>query len=153
MGFIQIIKAMSAKILLRVASGSMIFHLLGHSIGSATWKQTTDPVKQVVIGQMTSHKFPFMGSIRSMADYFDGYGLATSIGLILFALMLWQVSGIVKENGRIAIKFLILITICLLAWSIDEFVFFFPFAACNTLFAAILSFVAIIQIKNIIRTT
>lgn len=139
---------MKPKLLLRIASGAMLFHLLGHTYGHSTWKQATDPVKQTVISQMTDHRFPFMGNIRSMADYYDGYGWATSIGLIFFALILWFVSGAVKENTTLALKLLIATTICLVAWSIDEFIFFFPFAACITLLAAILTLIAIFQIRN-----
>ncbi len=139
---------MNSKLLLRIASGAMFFHLLGHTYGHSTWKQTTDPVKQGVLSQMTDHKFPFMGSMRSLADYFDGYSWATSIALFFFAVILWLVSGAVKENAGLAVKLLIAIAICLFAWSIDEFIFFFPFAACNTLLAAILTLVAIVKIRN-----
>lgn len=139
---------MKPKLLLRIASGAMVFHLLGHTYGHSTWKQATDPVRQEVISQMTGHKFPFMGSIRSFANYYDGYGWATSIGLIFFAVILWLVSGAVKENAGLVLKILIATTICLFAWSIDEFIYFFPFAACITLVAAILSLVAIAQIRN-----
>ena len=148
MDFTQINKPMKPKLLLRIASGVMIFHLLGHTIGQSIWKQATDPVEQEVISQMTGHKFLFMGSIRSLADYYDGFSWATSIGLIFFAVILWLVSGAVKENAGLVLKILIATTICLFAWSIDEFIFFFLFAACITLLAAILTLGAITQIRN-----
>jgi hypothetical protein len=139
---------MKPKLLLRIASGAMLFHLLGHTFGHSTWKLATDPVKQAVISQMTEHKFPFMGSIRSMTEYYDGYGWATSIGLIFFALILWLISSAIKESPRLALRLLISTSICLFAWSIDEFIFFFPFAACTTLLSAILTLVAIFQIRK-----
>jgi len=139
---------MNAKLLLRIASAAMIFHLLGHTMGQSGWKQTTDPIKQEVINQMTGHQFPFMGSVRSMANYYDGYGWACSIALIFFAVILWVVSGAVKESPGLSNKILIVSTVCLFAWSVDEFIYFFPFAACTTLLAAILSLAAIIAIRN-----
>ena len=139
---------MKPKLLLRIASGTMIFHLLGHTMGHSSWKHTTDPIKQQVINQMNEHTFPFMGSIRSLADYYEGYGWLTSIGLIFFALILWLTADVRKENAGLVLKLLIATTICLLAWSIDELIFFFPFAACITLVAAILSLVAILQIRK-----
>jgi len=139
---------MKPKLLLRIASGAMIFHLLGHTYGHSAWKKATDPVKQGVISQMTGHKFPFMGSIRSLADYYDGFSWATSIGLMFFAAILWLAASAVKETAKLVVKFLVATAICLFAWSIDEFIFFFPFAACNTLLASILTLVAIVQIKS-----
>ena len=34
------------------------------------------------------------------------------------------------------------------AWSIYEFIFFFPFAACTSLFAGIMTLIAIMQMKS-----
>lgn len=139
---------MKPKILLRIASAAMIFHLIGHTFGHLSWETTTDPVKQEVISQMIGHKFPFMGTTRSMGEYFNGFSYATSIGMILMAIILWIVAGVLKEPGKLAFKILVTITICLFAWSIDEFIFFFPFAACTTLFAGILALIATMQLRN-----
>ena len=139
---------MKPKILLRIASLAMIFHLIGHTFGHLGWKKATDPVKLEVINQMTGHKFPFMGTIRSMGDYFDGFSYATSIGIILMAVILWVVAGSLKETTVLSFKIMITVTICLFVWSIDEFIFFFPFAACTTLFAAILALIAFVQMKS-----
>jgi hypothetical protein len=139
---------MKAKLLLRIASGAMLFHLLGHSVGNATWTQTTDPVKQEVINAMTNHDFPFMGAMRSMGDYYSGYGYCVSIALLFFAVVLWLFSGAVKENIALVYKLLVATTFFLFAWSIDEFIFFFPFAACTTLLAALLTTIAAIQLKK-----
>ena len=126
----------------------MLFHLIGHTFGHSNWKHDENPERQEVINQMMNHQFPFMGAIRSMGDYYDGYGWASAIALLFFAAILWLASGAVKENSSLAIKILVVTTMCLFAWSIDEFIFFFPFAACVTLLAGILSLVAIIQIRN-----
>ena len=139
---------MKAKLLLRIASGLMIFHLIAHSYGHSTWKQTTDPIKQEVISQMTEHQFPFMGTNRAMGDYYNGYGYCITIALLFFAIVLWLVSCSLKDNAALAFKLLIATIGCLFIWSIDEFIFFFPFAACITLLAAILTLIAIIQIRN-----
>ncbi|HYV93812.1 MAG TPA: hypothetical protein VE978_18695 [Chitinophagales bacterium] len=139
---------MKSKLLLRIASGAMLFHLIGHTFGHTNWKHDANPERQEVINQMMNHQFPFMGAIRSMGDYYEGYGWASAIAILFFALILWLVSGAVKENTSLATKILVVTTICLFAWSIDEFIFFFPFAACVTLLAGILTLVAIIQIRN-----
>ena len=139
---------MKAKLFLRIASGLMIFHLIAHSFGHYGWKQTSDPIKQEVISQMTEHKFQFMGTDRAMGDYYNGYGYAVTIALLFFAIVLWLVSSSLKDNAALAFKLLIATIACLFMWSIDEFIFFFPFAACITLLAAILTLVAILQIRK-----
>lgn len=139
---------MKAKLLLRIASGLMIFHLIGHTFGHISWKKATDPVKQEVIKQMTEHKFPFMGASKSLGDFFEGYGWACSIAMIFFALILWFISGSLSEGKVLYQKILITLSICLFAWSIDEFIFFFPFAACTTLLAAVLTFISVLQLRT-----
>lgn len=139
---------MSTKLLLRIASGLMIFHVIGHTLGHIGWKKTTDPVKQEVINQMTGHKFPFMGANIGLGDAFEGYGWALSIAMIFFALTLWFISSSLSDGKAMSQKILVALFFCLLVWSIDEFIFFFPFAACTTLLAAILTLIATVQMKS-----
>jgi hypothetical protein len=63
---------MKPKLLLRISSGLLLFHVLGHTMGHSGWKKTTDPVKQEVIDQMNGHQFLFMGMNRSLGDYYEG---------------------------------------------------------------------------------
>src|ERR1700753_785393 len=83
----------AAKILLRVAAGLMLFHAAAHSIGHSGWKKPKDPLAREVIEKMTGTEFPFMGRIHSMGDYYDGYGYATTLGMLLFVGVLWVVAG------------------------------------------------------------
>lgn len=139
---------MKAKLFLRIASGLLIFHLIAHSFGQSGWKKTTDPIKQEVIRQMTEHEFQFMGTDRAMGDYYNGYGYCVTIALLFFALVLWLVSGSLQDNRALASKLLDATAVCLFVWGLDEFIFFFPFAACVTLLAAILTLVATLQIRT-----
>ena len=139
---------MKPKLLLRLASGLILLHLVLHSIGQSSWKQTTDPIKQSVVSQMTDHKFPFMGTVRSMGDYFNGFGYATSIGLALMGVLLWMLSGSSKENVGLSSKLLAVLAVSLFVWSLDEFIFFFPFAACITLLAGLLTCIATLQLRQ-----
>jgi hypothetical protein len=93
---------MKPKLLLRIASIVMILHDVGHMIGSLTWKQAIEPEKQQVIDQMTGHKFPFMGAMRSMGDYYDGYGYASALAILLISIILWIVSGSIVQNPSLA---------------------------------------------------
>lgn len=138
---------MKPKLLLRIASVVMFAHDVGHTFGHLSWKATPDPAKRAVIRQMTENRFPFMGAVRSLGDYYDGYGFAASLALLLIAAILWIVSGSATENPTLTRKLCLAVSIILLAWGIDELVFFFPFAAAFTLLAAVSTIAALVQLK------
>lgn len=139
---------MKPKLSLRIASALMFLHLIGHSFGNAMWKQTKDPLKKQVIQTMTENKFPFMGSNRSFADNFDGYGYATSLLLILTVVLLWLISISLETKNKLTSRTLLLLFICLLGLSLDEFMYFFPFAASLSLSASVFVGVATLQLKR-----
>jgi hypothetical protein len=135
---------MKPKLLLRVAAVIIFLHAAAHLMGHLHWKETTDPEKQVVISKMTDHFFPFMGMSRSMADYFEGFSNASSLGLLLMAFLLWVVAG---DNSPVTRKVTAGIFICLLFWGIDEVIYFFPLAAGMTLLAAAITFIAFLRAR------
>ena len=133
---------MTTKVLLRIASLLMLFHLVGHSFGQNGWKKNNDPVMREVAHWMTAPKFPFMGVSRSMGDYFDGYGYTASVSLALFAVLLWLASVKVVTQGRAMEKEVFVLAIALLSFSGIEFLYFFPFAAIISLVAGLLTLVS-----------
>ncbi len=134
---------MKPRLLLRIAALCILIHLIGHFFGHFSWKESPDPLKQEVIRQMTGPKFEFMGVMRSMGDYFEGYGLilfvvyGMSIALILSAIRYSD------SNHDIARKVLTPIGIGYVAFGIIEFVYFFPFAGSLSLLAGLLIILAI----------
>lgn len=131
---------MKAKIALRIAAVLMLLHDLGHTMGALTWKKTPDPAKQEVIRQMTDKKFPFMGKESSLAEYMDGYGIASTLAMLLIVIVLWIISGADNQTKAMAQKITLVIAVILALWAIDELIFFFPFAALFTVLAAIFCF-------------
>lgn len=127
------------KILLRFAALLMLFHAGGHIIGQSGWSKSTNPLHQQVVHEMTGHQFLFMGVMRSMGDYFDGYGNALTVSLILFAVSLWLLSGELLASS-LAKKLALGLAVALGAWAADEFVFIFPFAAWITTLATLCTF-------------
>jgi len=85
---------------------------------------------------MTTHKFQFMGANRSLAESFDGYGYIATIFIILVAALLWTFSNIVSVGSR---RIVFIWGVSMLFLTIDEFLFFFPFAAILSLISAILT--------------
>lgn len=135
---------MKPKLLLRIAAVIIFIHAVLHTIGHAGWKKAPQPERQIVIVQMTGHKVPFMGSSRSLGDYFEGYGYACTLAMLLIAFILWAAS---TSDAGITKKITGAVAVCLLFWSMDEFIYFFPFAAVLTLIAALLSLIAFFRFR------
>lgn len=124
---------MKPKTTLRIASGLMLLHTAGHTIGALTWKQAPNARIAVVVGSMQAEHFDFMGRTVSLGSFFEGYGL-TMIGvLLLLAVLLWL------QPER---KLILSIGVFLLFLGLIEFVYFFPFAAAISLLAAIFTLYA-----------
>jgi len=136
---------MSSKVLLRIAAVLMFIHCVLHTIGFSGWK--TDPTRQEVIKAMTGQKLPFMGANRSMGEFYDGFGYASTIALALIAVSLWIVSGELAARS-LAKKMILTLAVILVFWGIDEIIFFFAFAASISLVSSLCCFLAFFKVKN-----
>ena len=134
---------MKPKLLLRIAAVLMLIHGILHTFGFSQWKQDTDPAKHEMIKLMTGQKFPLMGTSRNMGEYYDGFGYASSIALILIAVLLWIVSGELSSNLSLAKKVIVVLSFVLLAWAIDEAIYFFPFAVSLSLISCLCGFASL----------
>jgi hypothetical protein len=130
------------KILLRSSAILMLVHALMHTMGHMNWKNPTDPVLRGVVGEMISHPIPFMGVVQSYGQYFEGYGYACSVALLLMGIIFWIVSAPARQNDAL-VKRIVFVTSCaLLAWAVVEQIYFFPLAAIITFLAAAGGFVS-----------
>lgn len=118
---------MKPKILLRIASILMFIHCALHTMGFNSWKD--DPDKQGVVKAMNGPKFPFMGANRNMANFYDGFGYASTIAMVLIVVSLWLVSGELAKGSSLARKMTMTLGIILILWGADEIIWFFPLAA------------------------
>ena len=123
-----------------------MLHAVLHTFGHSGWTKSPDPLKQTVIKLMTDHSFPFMGVERSMGNYFDGYGYAVTIALVLIAVVLWLISDATAQGSALIKNIALVLAFGLLVWGIDEVIFFFPFAAGITLLSSLLVFVSVFQL-------
>jgi hypothetical protein len=137
---------MKPKILLRIASIAMLFHDAGHSSQILLWTKTEDPAKQEVIRQMTTKSFPFMGTLRSMGDGFEGFIWAASLAMLLMAIILWIVSS--DSKNPLGKKILIALLVILTGWWIVELNYFFLFAAANTFIVWLCICISLIQLRT-----
>ncbi|ACT96907.1 LIC_13387 family protein [Dyadobacter fermentans] len=134
---------MKPKLVLRLAALCIAVHLIGHFFGHFSWKETPDPVKQEVIRQMTGPEFEFMGVMRSMGDYFEGYGLILFVVYGMSIALILSAARYSDSYHDIARKVLTPIGIGYVAMGAIEFVYFFPFAGFISLAAGALIILAI----------
>ena len=139
---------MKPKLLLRIAAVLILIHGLLHTIGFSQWKQDTDPARQEVIKQMTGQKLPFMGTLRNMGEYYDGFGYCGSIALFLIGALLLIVASGLSSNTALAKKVIITLGLALLCWAIDESIYFFPFAVGLASAACVCCFWAVYLLNN-----
>ena len=139
---------MKAKPILRAAAILIFLHSIGHTMAVLTWKDDPDPKKIEVIKQMTKNKFPFMGTSRSMGEYFEGFGIHGTLSLLLITLILWYVSDVRETNKNFNRKIILTVSIILLAWGISELIYFFPFAASFSLISSLLGFYSLVLLNK-----
>ena len=139
---------MKAKLLLRIAAGLILVHLLGHTVGHMTWDAPEDAKMKEVVTTMKSHKAEFMGATKSMADYYIGYSLMIFGLFAMSALLLWFISGFVNDQRQIANRLLFPIGVVYVFFGIIEYVYFFPFAASMSFLAGLLTILALTVAKK-----
>ena len=127
----------------------ILVHLLGHTIGHFTWKDSQgNPQREEVVRQMTEHKFDFMGANRSLGDYYEGYSALLLIKYLVFLLLLWAIAGFAEQQPQTARKLLAPISLGLIAFGVLEFVYFFPFAASMSGLAGLAAFFSMFGLKR-----
>ena len=139
---------MPSKLLLRIASGLMLLHACLHTLGHSGWTKNPNLMYQEVVKKMMEEKFPFMGVSRSISEYYNGYGYCVTIALLVMAVILWLISSAAEQNNALVKNISLTLAIGLLAWGVDELIFFFPFAAGITLLASALIFISVFRLSK-----
>jgi len=121
----------------------MLLHAIGHSFGALGWKSSPNAVIARVIDAMQTNHFYFMGRSVSLANFYEGYGIIMIFVLLFISLLLWLLSNEVAHP--LTAKLLIPLTVFLIIMAIDEYIYFFPFAAMFTLLAGLCSLAARIR--------
>lgn len=84
---------------LRIASVATLLYFIGHMIGRP-WRPVTGPNEMSVIDAMTTDRFTVGGVHRSYWDFYQGFGIVCGVLLLTIAVLLWQMGGLVRGNGR-----------------------------------------------------
>ncbi len=136
---------MNAKVLLRIAAVLLGVHLAGHTAGHLGWDKSNTPEMARVIDGMKQIKEPFMGALRSKADYFTGYSLIMFFVLAMSIALLWIAGNKVNDNKGVVAPFVYPVGIAYIGIGVVEFLHFFPFAACVSLLAGLLAIIAVVR--------
>lgn len=139
---------MQSKSLLRISSALILIHAILHTLVHSAWTKNPNLMYQEVVKKMMGEKFPFMGVSRSISEYYDGYGYCVTIALLVMAVILWLISSAAEQNNALVKNISLTLAIGLLAWGVDELIFFFPFAAGITLLASALIFISVFRLSN-----
>jgi hypothetical protein len=84
--------------LLRTASVLTLVHAILHTIGGVLKPPSHGPEEIAVLQAMSTHRFDFMGSMRSYADFMLGYGLFVAIALLVDAIVFWQLAVLARAR-------------------------------------------------------
>lgn len=138
---------MGARGWLRTASVFFWIFALGHTVG-AFFSPSTGPQEDAVVQAMKDFHFDAMGRDRTLWNFWEGFNVFTTLALVVFALLAWQLGRIARTNPEVArsVAATLLagtIAIAALSW-ID---FFLAPAAASSLAAASL-FVAWLSLRK-----
>ncbi len=88
---------MRATLFLRIASVLSLINCAGHTTG--VFSSPKHGAEEIAVQEtMKSHHFDVMGSMRSYWDFLFGYGLITTIALMVQAILFWQLAAFAKTN-------------------------------------------------------
>ena len=143
---------------LNVLSGKWKLHIMGalldgkkrfteieNSIPKINPRMLSKELKELEVNGMKQVKEPFMGALRSKADYFTGYSLIMFFVLAMSIALLWIAGNKVNDNKGVVAPFVYPVGIAYIGIGVVEFLHFFPFAACVSLLAGLLAIIAVVR--------
>ncbi len=140
---------MKPKLLLRIAAACVVVHFLGHLVGHFTWKDSKgNTTREEVVRQMTEKEFDFMGATRSFGDYYEGYSAVLLIVYLTLIMLILSISKFAEHQPQTARNLIAPISMCLIAFGILEFVYFFPFAASMSTLAGVAAFLSMVGLTQ-----
>jgi hypothetical protein len=88
---------MRASTLLRIASIISLLYCTGHSTGYP-WTPVEGEHEMAIVESMKSHQFDVIGSMRSLWDFYIGFGLVVSGFMLAISVALWQLASLAKRG-------------------------------------------------------
>ena len=129
--------SVTATLLLRIASVLTFIHCVLHTIGGVFGSPTHGTEEIAVIETMKSHRFDFLGSMRSYWDFFFGYGLHVTVILFFLAVLFWLLGSLAKTNPSAMRPITGVFCLNFLAMTVVSWKYFFIAPAINELLIAL----------------
>jgi len=141
-------KKITSKLLLRIAAIGMLFHTIGHAVGSSAWQNPNGKVPPDVINKMQNIHFAIQGKDTTMAKSFSGMSYIASVFLLWVTFTLWISSN---RTDKEAVRILLLTGLAMALLVVIEFLFFFPGVAFLSLAIFLMTFISIFKITKAMK--
>jgi hypothetical protein len=92
-------RLLKPSVFLRAASVLSFLYFLGHSAG-VPWTPSQGGATDLVIGGMKSYRFEVFGTERTYWDFYEGFGLAVSVLVLLEAVVLWLLATLAAKEAH-----------------------------------------------------
>lgn len=124
---------MSAKLLIRIAAGCVLFFALGHTMGHSTRKASQEPGAIAVFKAMEEYKFPIGPQMRSYDEFYTGMSLNLIITLLVVTSALWILSNSADTHRELTQKLLVPMIALLAGFTATSGLYFFvaPLITCG----------------------
>lgn len=127
---------MNASLLLRIAAVISVLFATGHAMGGRKdWSPMGDTE---VLKAMRTVRFEVMGVNRTYLDFFQGFGHALTVAMLLQAVLLFQLASFAKADPGAARPMIASFVVASAANGVVAWLFLFPIPA---VFSAVLTVV------------
>jgi len=133
---------MKPHVLLRAASVLTFVHAALHTFGGLLRAPMHGPREVELLNAMKAFQFDAMGSLRTYWDFYMGFGLFVSIGLVLQAVLMWQLASLVKVDPSKARPLIASLCLAFIAIAVLSWAYFFIAPLATELLIAVLLGVA-----------
>jgi hypothetical protein len=115
---------MRPSIWLRIASLLTLIHAALHTVGGM-FGSPRNAAQAAARTAAQALRFDAFGSKRSYWDFYFGFGLVTSVTLLLSAALLWQLAALVKTDPAKTRPFLAMLFVTFISLAIISWIYFF----------------------------
>ncbi len=115
---------MKPALWLRIASILTLIHAVLHTVGGM-FGGPRNAEQAAALAAAQSHRFQIFGLTRSYWRFYFGFGLVTSLTLLLLSALLWQLSSLVRTDPAEAKPFLAMLFLMFIALSVISWFYFF----------------------------
>lgn len=109
---------------LRIASGLTFIHAVLHTVGGVFGKVPSGPAA-VAVEAMKANRFMVMGNMRSLWDFYRGFGLGATIFLTADSILMLQIALLAKNDPRRLRPMMATFLIAYAVFSVNSYEYFF----------------------------